>query len=119
MNIIIITPSVIGLGAASFETYLQGSLTSPGLAAHRAMARRSTGLRVVVGAIDACIEHNIDSREAIVSAVAKVSLCRRSTIEAVLDALSTGNPDDRRWDYSGGAYRPATLSSAPAILLAA
>ncbi len=119
MHILNLTPAVVASGVAAFNTYLRGSLASPASAAHSDAARRATGLPVVVGAIDACIDHGINDRQGIISAVAKVSRCRHSTVAAVLDALSAGAPSDRRWSCEGGAYLAASASSGPVALLAA
>ena len=120
MHISVIDAAAIQRGEHAFQLHLIGSACGPGTAEYEARWDRDTGISVIVGSIDACIARGIRDRYSIIRAVAKASLCRRSTVASVLDALSDDATAYRRWLNVSGRYslRDGSISD-PAILITA
>lgn len=97
MQIFSLNEYAISAGKAAFHRYRTAVTCGRASEIYEAGMCRQTGLSVVPGAIVACIEQGSNSEDEIVHAVARVSLCRRSTVSAVLYALCGGDPHRHLW----------------------
>jgi hypothetical protein len=119
MRVIHITDQLLAAGRSAFEKYSLAMIAGPEAPSFEAAFDRQTGLTVVPGAIMACLERGITRELDIICAVARISRCRRVTVEAVLRGLTGSDPAVHLWSRDRGAYSALRSSSHPAASLIA
>ncbi len=97
MHIIHLTPATIEAGEFSYNSYRAALMCGPLADVHAKGLRRQTGLTIVPGAIVACIKNGMMTEDEIVNAVARLSRCKRSTVQKVLVGLSGEDPEHYLW----------------------
>ena len=119
MKFVHLNAETIGFGRLAFNQYKSATMCGRSAENYEAGMCRRTGLSVVPGAIIACIEQGMIEENEIVNAVARVSLCRRSTVSDVLFALCGTDPDLNLWSATGrGDFEANNTSRANVILIA-
>ncbi len=119
MRIIHLNEQTLAAGKEAFREYLATYLCGQSSSAYTTGLNRSTGPRILPGAISACIEQGMTDAEAIIHAASRVSRCNRSTVELMLTALSGNNPNLDLWGITkGGFYVHSSPAERPAIILA-
>jgi len=119
MQIIHITDATIAAGKAAFQSYRTACLCGPSADIYAQGLRRQTGLAVIPGAIVACIEQGMTTEDEILNGVARLSLCRRSTVRSVLVGLSGDDPERNLWCADKNGTFKRLGRSNPSVLLAA
>lgn len=97
MNIIKLDTVTLDKGKSAFALYCAGRTCGETSAIYADAAQRETGLKVIPGAIIACIERGMNSADEIINAVARTSRCKRSTVTSILDGLNGDDPSQHLW----------------------
>lgn len=104
MHIIHLDDKSIAAGKAAFSLYRAAVMCGPSADIYDPGMWRDTGIAIIPGAILACIAQGMTTKDEIVSAVARVSRCKRTTVETVLGALTGADPERNLWGLRDQRY---------------
>lgn len=104
-HLVVVTMDAIRIGRQAFFDYQRYLACGPASQTYEAGRFRTTGPEMIVGAIYACIERHFSTREEIVAAVSKFTLCRSWTVAHVLDELTGAGREGYPFSLNGELYQ--------------
>ncbi len=111
MQIITVDNQLIEAGRASFESCLRQYLSYGD-------TERTSGIKVIPGAIVAALEAGLTRSRDIIRAAARVSRCRGNTVYQVLTELGAPSFKNRLWErYHEDRYRLVHKENRDAFLI--
>lgn len=104
-HVVVVNLSAIAEGRSAFFEYQKYLSCGSASRSFEKGRFRATGPEMIVGAIYACIERGISSRDEIIAAAAKATRCRWWTVDQVLDELTGEGQNGYPFSFDGEVYR--------------